>query len=262
MRYLKKLARDRTQNRYPLLLIARLALYAAAFLTGVGQVRVIIGTLATLAALATAVMLMGLPLDLAVAGQFYDPDKGRFLAATNPYVGMLRDNGLVAIITCVSAIIGALATRMLRLPAQIIPGRVVVFLVSTLALGPGLIVNVGLKDHWHRPRPVHVTEFGGDKAYVDWWNPRGTCERNCSFVSGEAASAAWMFAPAMLAPPQWRAAALAGAAVFTAVISFARMAAGGHFFTDVLFAVLLTMVLITMMHRVIFRWRRTAAVPA
>jgi membrane-associated PAP2 superfamily phosphatase len=225
-------------------------------------VRVIIGTLAALAALATAAMLMGMPLDLAIASVFYDPDQKRFLAAINPYVGILRDNGLVAIITCVSAVIGALVTRMLRLPAQIIPGRVVVFLVSTLALGPGLIVNVGLKDHWHRPRPVHVTEFGGDKAYVDWWNPRGTCERNCSFVSGEASAAAWMVAPAMLAPPQWRVAALAGAGVFTVVISFARMASGAHFFTDVLFAVLLMMILITVMHRVVFRWRRTAAVAA
>jgi len=241
---------------------ARLALYAAAFVTGVGQVRVIIGTLAALAALATAAMLMGLPLDLAIAGLFYDPEQKRFLAAINPYVGMLRDNGLVAIITCVSAVIGALATRMLRLPAQVVPGRVVLFLVSTLAIGPGLIVNLGLKDHWHRPRPVHVTQFGGDKAYVDWWNPRGTCERNCSFVSGEASAAAWMFAPAMLAPPQWRVTAMAGAAVFTAIISFSRMAAGGHFFTDVLFAVLMMLILITAMHRMIFRWRRTAAVPA
>jgi lipid A 4'-phosphatase len=71
-----------------------------------------------------------------------------------------------------------------------------------------------------------------------------------------------MFAPAMLAPPQWRAAAFAGAATFTAVISLARMAAGGHFFTDVVFAVLLTMILLLIMHRVIFRWRRTAAVAA
>jgi membrane-associated phospholipid phosphatase len=66
----------------------------------------------------------------------------------------------------------------------------------------------------------------------------------------------------MLAPPQWRVAALAGAGVFTVVISFARMASGAHFFTDVLFAVLLMMILITVMHRVVFRWRRTAAVAA
>jgi len=225
-------------------------------------VRVIIAMLAAIAALATLAMGMGFPVDLHLARAFYDPAQGRFLASINPYVGLVRDNGLVAIVTCASAVIAALVTRMLRRPSKALPGRVVFFLVSTLLLGPGLIVNLGLKDHWHRPRPVQVTEFGGAKPYVDWWNPRGGCERNCSFVSGEVSSAAWMFAPAMLAPPQWRVAAFAGAAIFTAVISLSRMAAGGHFFTDVLFAVLLMTILILIMHRVIFRRRRIAAVTA
>jgi membrane-associated PAP2 superfamily phosphatase len=225
-------------------------------------VRVIIAMLAATAALATLAMGMGIPLDLQLARAFYDPAQGRFLAAINPTIGLVRDNGFVAIVTCVSAVIAALVARILRRPIKAVPGRVVFFLVSTLLLGPGLIVNLGLKDHWHRPRPTQIAEFGGAKPYVDWWNPRGGCERNCSFVSGEASSAAWMFAPAMLAPPQWRIAALTGAAVFTAVISLSRMAAGGHFFTDVLFAVLLTMILIVIMHRVIFRRRQTGVVTA
>jgi membrane-associated PAP2 superfamily phosphatase len=225
-------------------------------------VRVIIVGLAFVIAVATLAMLMGLPLDLQLSQLFYDPDQKKFLAELNPYVRGVRDNGFVAIVTCVATVIAALVTRMLRRPIKVVPGRAVFFLVSTLLLGPGLIVNLGLKDHWHRPRPVQVTEFGGSKPYVDWWDPRGGCDRNCSFVSGEASAAAWMFAPAMLAPPQWRVAALAGAAIFTAVISLSRMAAGGHFFTDVVFAVLLTMILILIMHRVIFHWRRTAAVAA
>ena len=36
-----------------------------------------------------------------------------------------------------------------------------IFLVATMALGPGLIVNLGLKDHAHRPRPVQYVDFGG-----------------------------------------------------------------------------------------------------
>lgn len=224
--------------------------------------RVIIGTLAGIAALATLAMLMGIKLDLQIAQLFFDPASGRFLAATNRYVALLRDHGTLALATCVGAVAAAVVTRMLRRPQQVIPGRVVLFLVSTLALAPGLLVNGILKDHWHRPRPVHITEFGGNRAYVDWWNPGGSCKRNCSFVSGEVASAAWMFAPAMLAPAPWRIAAFAGAAIFTLVISLSRMAAGAHFFTDVLFAALLTAILIWLMHGAIFRWRRTAAAPA
>ena len=224
--------------------------------------RTIIGTLAGLAVVSTLAMLVGLKLDLQIAQLFYDPAQQRFPAASHPYLAVLRDDGLIALVTCMSAVVAALVTRMLRLPQRIIPGRVVLFLVGTLALGPGLLVNGILKDNWHRPRPMHVTEFGGDRPYVDWWNPGGTCERNCSFVSGEVASAAWMFAPAMLTPPQWRIAAFAGASIFTFVIALSRMAAGGHFFTDVLFAALLMTILIWVMHRVIFRWRQSPAVIA
>jgi len=221
-------------------------------------VRVIIGVLAGIAALSTLAMLTGVPLDLQLAGLFFEPAQQKFLAAINPYVAKMRDNGFIALITCISFVVAAVVTRMLRRPTRVIPGRVVFFLVSTLVLGPGLIVNGILKEQWHRPRPVHVTEFGGTMAYVDWWDPRGACERKCSFVSGEASAAAWMFAPAMLTPPQWRIAAFAGAALFTLVISVSRMAAGGHFFTDVLFAVILMLILISAAYRLIFRGRQPA----
>jgi lipid A 4'-phosphatase len=216
-------------------------------------VRIIIGTLAAIAALATLAMLMGMPLDLQIAQLFYDPAKGKFLAATNPYIGMVRDHGYTAAVACVATVVAALVTRMLRRPQRTIPGHVVLVLVLTLALGPGLIVNGIFKEFWDRPRPVQITQFGGEWPYRDWWDPRGSCVRNCSFVSGEAASAAWMFAPAMLAPPQWRAAAFIGATIFTVVISVSRMAAGAHFFTDVLFAVLLMAALIAVLHRFIFQ---------
>jgi membrane-associated phospholipid phosphatase len=66
-------------------------------------------------------------------------------------------------------------------------------------------------------------------------------------VSGEAATAAWMFGPAMLVPAPWRGAALAAAAVFTAVMSALRMSVGAHFFTDVLFGALSTMLILLTM---------------
>ena len=58
-------------------------------------------------------------------------------------------------------------------------------MVATLALAPGLLTNVILKSHWGRPRPIDVVEFGGDQHFVPWWDPRGDCPDNCSFVAGE-----------------------------------------------------------------------------
>ncbi|MEX0840683.1 MAG: phosphatase PAP2 family protein [Xanthobacteraceae bacterium] len=208
-----------------------------------------------LAAAATVLSLIGLGVDLDIARLFFDPAAGRF--AAYPALAMLRDHGYVSIATGTGFLIAALAARLLPQLRLSIPGRAVIFLAGSLALGPGLLVNVVFKDHWHRPRPVQVVEFGGGKAYVDWWNPTGACETNCSFASGETASAAWMAAPAMLAPAPWRAAALVAVAIFTATISLSRMSVGAHFFTDVVFGALMAMLAVWAMYALMYDRRRT-----
>ena len=196
-----------------------------------------------IAAATTAITLAGFNVDLAIASLFYDPAARRFSGQNVAYVAMLRDHGWIAVITCVGCIVLAGAKYLpWQLPS--VPGRTALFLTLSLLLGPGLLVNGVLKEHWGRPRPIEITQFGGAKHYVDWWNPTGACARNCSFVSGEAATAAWMFGPAMLVPVPWRGAALAAAAVFTAAMSALRMSVGAHFFTDVLFGALSTMLIL------------------
>jgi len=102
-----------------------------------------------------------------------------------------------------------------RMPLR---GRAAVFLVLTLALGPGILANVVLKDHWGRIRPIDVAEFGGSGRFTPWWDPRSACAANCSFIAGEPSGAFWTLAPAALAPPQWRPLAYGAALVFGAGI--------------------------------------------
>ena len=99
-----------------------------------------------------------------------------------------------------------------------------------------------------------MAELGGTHAYVHWWDRRGSCQNNCSFASGEAAATAWMFGPAVLVPPHWRAAAMAGAAAFTLTMSALRIAAGGHFLTDVLFGALIALVVLLTAYKLVFGW--------
>ena len=129
--------------------------------------------------------------------------------------------------------------------------RGLAFMAISFALGPGALVNLGLKDHWHRPRPVQVAEFGGTMEFRPYWRVDGACIRNWSFVSGEASSAAWLIAPASLAPPPFHAPAMAAALVVTALTALGRIAIGGHFTSDVLFAALLTMLLTLALRRLI-----------
>ena len=139
---------------------------------------------------------------------------------------------------------------------MLVPARAALLMIATLAIGPGLVTNVILKDHWHRPRPHQVTEFGGPLHFVPWWDPRGGCPTNCSFVAGEPSGAFWTVAAASYAPPQWRALAYAGAITFGIAVGVLRMAAGGHFASDVLFAGVLTFVVIWLAHALMYRWMR------
>ena len=131
------------------------------------------------------------------------------------------------------------------------------FLLVTLILSAGILTNLTFKSYWGRPRPVVVTQFNGDLPFVPWWDPRGGCGRNCSFFSGEGATAFWTYAPAALTPPAWRPLAFAGATVFGIVTSVLRMAFGGHFFTDVAAAGLVTFLVIWLVHGYIYRWPST-----
>ena len=82
-------------------------------------------------------------------------------------------------------------------------------------------------------------------AISDW------CDRNCSFVSGEASSAIWLLAVALLLPRGPSASGrppdrgLRGAPLLN------RIAFGGHFLSDVLLSFGLTLLLVAVLHRFI-----------
>jgi lipid A 4'-phosphatase len=198
-------------------------------------------------------------LDLDLAALFFDPSADGFWGRLDPVLNGLRDASRFTITLLVApaflALIGKLVLPRRRM---LIQGRAAVLMVATLALGPGIVTNLILKDHWGRSRPIDVMAFGGDEHFVPWWDPRGDCPGNCSFVAGEPSGAFWTLAPAALAPPAWRAAATAAALAFGAGLGLVRMAGGGHFFTDVVFAGFLTFLTIWLVHGVLYRWRATA----
>src|SRR5262249_28584373 len=126
----------------------------------------------------------------------------------------------------------------------------------SMALGPGVMANIILKDNWHRPRPIQVTEFGGQMDFRPWYRADGACKRNCSFVAGEGSSAFWTLAPAIAAPVAIQPYAIGAAVVFGTAVSALRIAFGGHFLSDTLFAALFTALIVLGLHRIMFSPRR------
>ena len=195
-------------------------------------------------------------LDLRIAGLFIDPGTNGFVPRA--WIRYARDTAMWLI--AVLAVLPSVALLIkLALPRTrlLVSGRAIIFLAATLALGPGLAVNVVLKEHWSRSRPIDVAQFGGEERFVAWWDPRGNCPTNCSFVTGDGSGAFWTLAPASLAPAPWRPLAYGAALTFGASIGLMRMSFGGHFFTDVAFAGIITFLIIWLMHGLLYRWRRT-----
>lgn len=197
-------------------------------------------------------------LDLKLAALFFDQETKTFPLKLNGWAGIARDAAMWVSWAFVLPALVALVVKMIRPDRPLmVSGRAIVFLLVTIILSAGILTNLTFKTYWGRPRPVVVTEFAGDQQFVAWWDPRGDCERNCSFFSGEGATAFWTLAPAALAPPAWRPLAYAGAVVFGATTSGLRMAFGGHFFTDVATAGLVTFIVIWFGYALIYRWPRT-----
>jgi lipid A 4'-phosphatase len=223
---------------------------------GRSAARIVFIILVGLVVLTGIVFAVAPGLDLAVASFFNDIS----IRTTMPRVYRRIDRArslepLVTTLAVAPAIVVIVVKMFWPKRPTLIPGRAALFLILTLVLGPGLLVNAVLKDHWSRPRPGMVTEFGGPLAFKPWWDPRGACAKNCSFVSGETSSATWLAAPAMLVPPPWRYVALGGVAIYAASIAFMRLLLGGHFLSDVIFSAIFTGLVIWAVHGWLFRWR-------
>lgn len=221
------------------------------------------GLLIALGITAVAGLLFGLvpELDILIARPFYqhvDGNNNFFAWRLNQPTMWAREVGLWVGVALIAPAIAALVVKLI-LPRRklLISGRAIVFLTATLALAPGLMANAVFKDHWGRPRPIDIIQFGGDQHFVAWWDPRGDCPGNCSFVSGDVSGAFWTLAPAALAPPPWRALAYAGALALGAGMATLRMMAGGHFASDAIFAGVFTFLIIWFMYALIYRWPQT-----
>ncbi|MBV9967261.1 MAG: phosphatase PAP2 family protein [Alphaproteobacteria bacterium] len=190
-----------------------------------------------LCAMIAALFLLFPGIDLAVSGLFYDNARGFFLADWLPV--RLTDAIIPWIVRAmiVLAIVAAGWFALFQRGLWRLDSKALVFLVAATALGPGLIANTLLKDHWGRARPYQVAEFGGTHQFTPAPLPADQCQRNCAFVSGHAALGFSLVSFALLLPFGWRRrSAVAGALSFGALVGLGRIAAGRHFLSDVVYA--------------------------
>ncbi|MDA3893291.1 MAG: phosphatase PAP2 family protein [Salinivirgaceae bacterium] len=111
------------------------------------------------------------------------------------------------------------------------------FMLLVIVLGPGVLVNATFKDHWGRPRPREITEFDGKEDFVKVWVIGDT--KGKSFPCGHASIAFYLAIPFLFLRKKykrWAWAFLIGGTLYGLLVGYARMIAGGHFASDVLWA--------------------------
>lgn len=190
-------------------------------------------------------------LDLAAARPFHEPPNQWPLGRHPLILGVFHGITIATRVLVIALVLGIVAGLLLRAPGLRAQRRRMVFVLLVLVAGPGLVVNELLKDHWGRARPGQIVEFGGTQQFTPALLPTDQCGGNCSFVSGHVAAA---FMPATLALifPARRRLWIAGGTAFAALAGFGRMAAGGHFLSDVLFAMIVVWFVALLAYRIVY----------
>jgi lipid A 4'-phosphatase len=208
------------------------------------------------AAILTTALFAFTPLDIDAARVFYDPRSLNHwpLASRMPWILLYR---------AASWLTGGLLIWGLAALARGIAGhddglrrQGIVILVS-LVLGPGLIANIALKDHWDRPRPREVIALGGRMAYVPApfrgaggaSFPCGHCTVGCLYGAGW-----WLWRRRQRARA---AASLAAGLVAGCALGVERMVAGGHFLSDIVWAALIVFAVTHAVYHLVFRFRNS-----
>jgi len=185
---------------------------------------------------AGAVFLAMPEIDLAAARLFYAQETG-FVGRRLVWVEALRQAFIVLYFGTVALCLYGLLSIWRGRPQWLRLDRIQwLFLGACLAVGPGLIANLVLKDQWGRARPTQIVEFGGRKQFTPPLVMTDQCGRNCSFVSGEASSTYVTFYAAAALFPQWSVALVVAGTAAGLANGLIRMAQGAHFLSDIVLA--------------------------
>ena len=142
-------------------------------------------------------------------------------------------------------------------------------MVLSLVLGAGLIVNVGIKGVWGRPRPKQIVEFGGKQEYRAFWQPKfGSVngDHQKSFPSGHAA-VGFYYLSLILVGRRYKSRLLTNSGVglttfWGSGLMVTRVVQGAHFVSDVVTSSVIMWSVALMLDHLLFEREESALLPA
>ena len=166
--------------------------------------------------------------------------EGKFISDKYVFIRSLRSflKDLMIVISIASLLIIMVNFFFKNKKKTILKFRTKLILIGFIVgpvIGCGLIANFYFKDNWGRARPINIQEFGGEKIYTQPFIISDQCERNCSWISGEASAAfSFITGTIILKSPIFFLLNI----IFGIIVSFCRIAMGGHFLSDNIFAMI------------------------
>lgn len=128
-----------------------------------------------LTVLNAAIFLTIPQVDLAVSGYFFTPPNS-FPLAESPVLIVLRNfYKLIFTLTFLLALAMLIASFFPDRPTKI-ARQIWLFILSAYVLGPGVLVNLILKNNWGRARPASIEAFGGEALFTP---PLVACRPMC-----------------------------------------------------------------------------------
>jgi len=175
-------------------------------------------------------------LDIGIQRLLYSESGGWFYRNTNPWLFFYR-YGIIPAITLGAAAF-SLFLSSLWLQNLKKYRKQALYIVMALLLGPGLIVNTMLKDHWGRPRPSEISQFDGSKTFHKVWQ-KGNSGSGYSFPCGHASMGFFLLSPYFLfrgRSKRWAIGFLTVGLVYGLLMGLGRMMQGQHFISDVIWS--------------------------
>jgi len=196
-----------------------------------------------------SILFISVPqIDMFVANLFYDgksfplnktPLEGFFYYSVKPLVVGFS----------ILTIIIYLYNKITKKQILNINAKALLYILLTLGIAPGLVVNTTLKENWGRARPAQIKEFGGTKKFTPAFVISN--QDGYSFSSGHTAAAFSLIGFALLFRKYKFLMPLI--LIYATCVSIARMGAGGHFLSDVVTSFFIVWIFTHIFYKLIFK---------
>ena len=177
---------------------------------------------------------VGPEIDVYISSLFYYGDK-QFLVQSYYLISILFRKILLPVLL-VYVFIFPIILRFLPLQKIYFGYRFsvseIIFIWVSGAITILLIVNVVLKNMWGRVRPNDISYFDGVHDFTPWYKISNACASNCSFVSGDSSVGFMLIVFYFITKKNTY---LYLGLILGSLLGFIRIAAGGHFFSDIIF---------------------------